>query len=83
MLTSLIHIVGKKTQRGVDKNKFIIETWLLSILVYFGMLPLKLLFVYMHHSYYRQCVMLCCMCSILKRQVEDNYTINIGHSRWM
>jgi len=46
MLTSLIHIVGKKTQRGVDKNKFIIETWLLSILVYFGMLPLKLLFVY-------------------------------------
>jgi len=30
-----------------------------------------------------QCIMLCCLCSMLKRQAEDNSLINIGRSRWM
>ncbi len=30
-----------------------------------------------------QCIMLCCMCSMVKRQVADSSMINVGRSRWM
>ncbi len=30
-----------------------------------------------------QCIMLCCMCSMVKRQIADSSMINVGRSRWL